>query len=306
MAGDGRSRLRAYLTKPHSTLQVVVPACEKVAVRGSALLLAALLGAVVAAACSAEVAADLDERQSQEALIALEGAGIAGVRHGDGEGKDRRYRIEVGADEAGRAAQVLRSLGLPRPPRRGFGELYSSASMIPSATEEKARFLDALSGELAEHLTRLDGVVDASVIVTQPTEDPLAPPDAVKRRPTASVLLKLRAGGAAPNGEDVRRLVAGAVEGMTPADVAVVTVDVAAPPAAGAAYAVVGPIRVAQSSRAALIAILGGGCALVMLMGIWIINGERRAARLRAELAAQVSGAGRGPGSSGSSRPSSP
>ena len=286
MAGDGRSRLRAYLTKLLSALQVVVPACEKVAVRGSAWVLAV----AVTAACSAEVAGDLDERQAQEALIALEGAGIAGVRHASGEGKERRYRIEVGAGEAGRAAQVLRSQGLPRPPRRGFGELYGSASMIPSATEEKARFLDALSGEIAEHLARLDGVVDASVIVTLPTEDPLAPPDAAKRRPTASVLLKLRAGAPAPNGDDVKRLVAGAVEGMTPPDVAVVTVDVAPPPAAGMAYAAVGPIRVAQSSRLVLLAILGGGCALVILMGIWIISGERRAARLRAELAALQGG----------------
>jgi type III secretion protein J len=248
-------------------------------VRGLGLALLAL------AACSAEVAGDLDEGQSQEALAALTSAGIAADRHVSGAGKDRRYRLEVAAGDAGRAAAVLRAQGLPRPAPRGFGELYGSASMIPTATEEKARFLEALSGEIAIHLRGLEGVIDSSVIVTQPTEDPLAPPEATPRRPTASVLLRLRAGAGGPGEPDVKRLVAGAVEGMTAADVAVVTVEAPAPPVDPSPFASVGPIRVARSSKLTLVALLGGGCALVMLMGLWILFGERRAARLRAELA---------------------
>ena len=149
-------------------------------------------------ACSSEVVADLDERQAQEALATLEGAGIPAERHATGEGRERRYRIDVPAKDAGRAAGVLRAQGLPRAPRRGFGELYGSASMIPTATEEKARYLEALGGEIAGHLEGLEGVLVASVIVTAPEDDPLAPPDAPRAHPTASVLVRLRPGAAAP------------------------------------------------------------------------------------------------------------
>lgn len=225
----------------------------------------------LAAGCSAEVAAGLDETQSQEALAALAAAGIAAEREPSGEGEERTYRLVASADDSGRAAAVLRSQGLPRTPDRGFAELYGSASMIPTATEEKARFLHALSGQIAGHLERLPGVVDASVIVTAPEADPLAPPEVKPPRPTASVLLRLRHGAEAPADEDVRRLVAGAVENMTAADVAVVVTAAAAPPADQPLFASIGPIRVARSSKGPLIGILGGACAIIMAMGVWIV-----------------------------------
>jgi type III secretion protein J len=234
---------------------------------------------ILLAACSSGVADGLDERQSQEALAALSEAGIAAERVGSGEGKGRRYRIEVGSSDSGRAAAVLRSLGLPRAQERGFAETYGSASMIPSPTEERARFLKALSGEIANHLEQLEGVVDASVIVTAPVADPLAPIDAPRGKPTASVLLKVRGGAAGPAPDDVRKLVAGAVEGLATADVAVVREELQ-PVALGAdTFWRLGPIRVARSSRGALIGILGGALALVIAMGAWVVISSARRAR---------------------------
>jgi type III secretion protein J len=230
------------------------------------------------AACSSDVADGLDERQSQQALAALNAAGVAATRVGSGEGKDRRYRIEVGDKDAGKAASVLRSQGLPRAPEKGFAEMYGSSSMIPSPTEEKARFLKALSGEIAQHLERFESVVDASVIVTAPTDDPLAPPDAPKGKPTASVLLKLRAGSTPPTDDAVKKLVAGAVENLVPADVAVVTEEVPAVSGDGQAYEELGPIRVARSSKAALVGVLAGACLIVIAMGAWILLGSRKKA----------------------------
>ncbi len=239
----------------------------------SLLALAALL-----AACSSDVADGLDERQSQQALAALNGAGIAATRAGSGDGKDRRYKIEVADKDAGKAAAVLQSQGLPRAPTKGFAEMYGSSSMIPSPTEEKARFLKALSGEIAQHLERFESVVDASVIVTAPTDDPLAAPDAPRGKPTASVLLKIRPGVAPPTDDAVKKLVAGAVEGLAVADVAVVTEEVPAIASTGAAYESIGPIRVARSSKAALVGILAGACLIVIAMGAWVLFGSRRKA----------------------------
>lgn len=251
--------------------------CDNAVVRRGAL--AWVLGVVwLAAACSSGVAEGLDEVQSQEALAALGRAGIAADRTGSGDGKARRYRIDVASADTARAAAVLRSEGLPRAPEKGFAELYGSASMIPSPTEEKARFLEALGGEVAQLLEQMDAVRDASVIVTAPIDDPLAPADAPRSRPTAAVLLKLRPGATAPADDDVRRLVAGAVEGMAASDVAVVVEAAPARAPEVAAFTTVGPIRVARSSKGALIGLLGGACAVVIVMAAWIIWSARRKA----------------------------
>ncbi len=244
-----------------------------------------VLVTVVLAACSTEVAAGLDEVQSQEALAVLAEAGIAAGRVPAGEGRDRSYRIEVSSRDAGKAAQVLLSQGLPRREKKGFAQLYQSSSMIPTATEEKARFLDALSDEIESHLEKVDGVAEASVMVTAPSEDPLAPPDANKARPTASVLLKVRADRELPGEDSIQRLVAGAVEGLQPTDVAVVTIPVAPAKVETALFDRVGPIRVARSSKPVLIAVLGGACAVIMLMGLWLLLGARRTAQLRSRMA---------------------
>lgn len=233
--------------------------------------------------CSSEVAGGLDESQSQEALAVLSSAGIAADRALSNEGKEPTYKIQVPSADAGRAAAVLRAFGLPRQPQQGFGELYKNASMIPTATEEKARFLDALAGEIAGHLQRLDGVVEASVIVTAPQEDPLAPPDKARPDPTASVLLKIRPDVKLPADDDVKRLVAGAVEGMKPDGVAIVSVAAAKIDTRAPVFDRVGPIRVARSSKTALLGTLGGALGLVIVMALWIIRRERKRATERGQ-----------------------
>lgn len=234
---------------------------------------------VASSACSSEIARGLDERDAQEVLATLYQAGIPAETESSGD--SHRYTVTVPSGDAGRAASILRGHGLPRPPKQGFASLYGSASMIPTPTEEKARFLDALGAELGAHLERLPGVLDASVLVTTPAEDPLAPTGATRAPSTASVLVRTRPGQVPPAEADVQRLVAGAVEGLAPAQVSVVTVAAPAPPDDGAPFASVGPIRVARASRGALLGLLGGALAVIALLGAWLFAGERRLARLR-------------------------
>ncbi len=246
-------------------------------------MLACALTALVAGAsgCKGDVASGLDESQSREALAALSRAGVAATREdegdeGGGQGKGRRYKILVPSTEVGRAAEVLHAEGLPRPAPRGFAETYAASSMIPSATEEHARFLKALAGEITAQLERFDGVAAASVIVTAPVQDPLAPAEAPRGKPSASVLLKIRAGVAPPPEEDVKRLVAASVEGLAPEGVAVVTEAMRAPPESRAAFTTLAGIYVARGSKSALIGLLAGALALILAMGVWMLLGARR------------------------------
>ena len=243
-------------------------------------LLALSVFVVAIAACSTDVAADLDERQSAEMLATLAQAGVPAERHAAGDGKDTRYRIDVPSRDSGRAAALLHAEGLPREAKRGFRDLYGSSNLIPSAAEEKARFLDALSGAISSHLEHLDGVRDASVLVNIPDGDPLASADSPRPKSTASVLLRLRPNAAAPDEREVRSLVAASAQGLSPEDVVVVSEAPSASPAELPTFASIGPISVAQSSKAPLVGILAVGCLIIIGLGgmaAWALAREHRA-----------------------------
>ena len=63
--------------------------------------------------------------------------------------------------------------------------------MVPTATQERASFLCALGGDVANALNRVDGVLDARAVVMIPEANDLASEDK-KPLPTASIFIKYR------------------------------------------------------------------------------------------------------------------
>jgi len=99
--------------------------------------------------------------------------------------------------------------------------VFANSGMIPTATEEKARLLVGISGEINRTLKSVAGIVDARTLVVLPDSSPLV--DKSERvPPTASVLIKYRGQEIPLNEDDVKKLVARAVEGLQPENVAVV------------------------------------------------------------------------------------
>jgi type III secretion protein J len=120
-----------------------------------------------------------------------------------------------------RAWRVLEENGLPRHKDSGLQDVFSNSGMIPTATEEKARLLVGTSGEISRVLKSIAGVVDAHVLVVLPDSSALL--DRSERTPpTASVLIKYRGNDLPLSEDDVKKLVARAVEGLQPENVAVV------------------------------------------------------------------------------------
>src|SRR5262249_31617733 len=145
---------------------------------------------------------------------------------------------------------------LPHRQQPGLAEVFAEGGIVPTATEERARYTAALSGELARSIESIDGVLAARVHVALPDSRDV-PLDGPPPRPRASVMIKFRGAHAPYDDAQIRALVAGAVDGMDTGDVAVV--GVAAPRArlAPAATLVrVGPIAVTRGSAASLKAIL--------------------------------------------------
>jgi len=235
------------------------------------------------AACSANILHGIDERAANDATASLERAGIGAEKAPD-EGAaagGATYTIRVASADGTRALDLLRALGLPRDRRRGFSETYGQPSLIPTPSEERARYLDATAGEIERTLETVDGVVSARVHLVLEESDPLAVDGRQKSAARAAVLIKARS-GPAPIGElEVQKLVAGSVAGLDPASVGVVVTPAADPgEAAAAALAPVGPLRISPGTRPLLLGALAAVLVLLALLAALLLITARRLAAL--------------------------
>jgi type III secretion protein J len=233
---------------------------------------------VFALGCAMPIQHGLDETAANEILTSLERAGIPANKSRDDEGA---FTIVVAKADALRAMELMRSLGLPRGPRAGFGEIYKQPSLVPTPTEDRARYVEALAGEIARTLEAVEGVVSARVHLVLPEPDPLAVDGKPRIAAQAAVLLKARAGRPAPIAErDVQKLVAGSVPGLDPTAVAVVVTPALDLPAApGGNWVALGPLRMTPDSRIYFGLVLVCACALVVLLaGLVLVLARRLAA----------------------------
>jgi len=168
-------------------------------------------------ACSTKVQHGLAERDADEIQSVLADHGISAQPVS--EGKDK-WAVQVPQASASEAIRVMRENNLPRQEAPGFAEVFGQGSMVPTATEEKAKLMQALSGENARMLEALEGVVQAKVIVVPETKSGAFAPAEPAR---ASVFLKVASDHAAElsaRKAELQQLVSGAVPGLTPEHVA--------------------------------------------------------------------------------------
>src|SRR5262249_27690550 len=118
-----------------------------------------LLVVACASACAVDLEHGLDEPAANEVALALQRAGGSARKEAVGTGDARQFAIRVPAGEVTHAMEILKANELPRARGPAFRDLYAKPSLVPSAGEERARYLDALSGELARTLETADGVV---------------------------------------------------------------------------------------------------------------------------------------------------
>jgi type III secretory pathway lipoprotein EscJ len=203
--------------------------------------------------------------------------------------------VSVARDDASSAAGVLSSESLPPPASPGLLDTLGQSSIVPSRASEQAKFVAGVAGELERSLRSLDGVVSVRVHLAVPVQDSLDA-DEPPMQPSASVLLRHR--GATPPiaSADIQRLVAGAVPGLTPAQVSVVALPVPAPARPPEReLCQFGPVTVTRNSVFRLRTIVGSAvllnlgllCALLL---VWAR--ARRAESSLAERAIDPQGSG--------------
>lgn len=191
----------------------------------AAALLTSLVG-VVGCDSAIGVVHKMTELEANEILVVLEQQGISGTKVME-EGRIITWAVTVAGSSSKDALRVLVNNRLPKPRSSGLAEVYppGSGGMIPTRSEEKAKFLLAMQGEIERILKSIPGVQDATVSVVVPEKNVIRDLDTPPPPSTASVALVYnpdRDGKRPIEEERVQKLVAAGVEGLKPANVQVV------------------------------------------------------------------------------------
>ncbi len=136
-------------------------------------LRSAALGVValcVLAGCRVEVYDGLSQRDANEITALLLSANVDARRI---EEKSGTFAVEVAEDQFAIAVQLISESGLPRPEFKSMVDVFSNDSLISSPSEERARIGYAVSQELSQTVSGIDGVVSARVHLATPALDPL-------------------------------------------------------------------------------------------------------------------------------------
>lgn len=230
------------------------------------------------AACSGAVnlVSGLTEAEANEVLGLLLSADISATKTTGKAG----VGIQVEAGSVSAAIDILHRNGLPRERRAKLGDVFKKENLISSPLEERARYLYALSQELEQTLSSIDGVVTARVHVVLPER---AGPLEASTPSSASVFLKFQKGyGVESVVVPVRALVANGIPGLSQDRVAVVLVPAAGAEATGQSEPLskVLFLRVGRESAGALWAVLGVLGVALLIGAAW---GVRFLIRLRQE-----------------------
>jgi type III secretion protein J len=142
------------------------------------------IASMVLCACRTDLLTQISESDANDVLDALYSAGIEASKAQAG---DKMFTVQVSESRMGDALRVMQERGLPRPRHADLGVLFKKEGLISTPSEERVRFVYGVAQQLSATLTRIPGVLYASVQPVIPSNDPLA--DKIKPS-SASVLIK--------------------------------------------------------------------------------------------------------------------
>lgn len=177
-----------------------------------------------------EIIGNLSETDANEVLVVLASQKISATKVAVAAktgNKAPTYSVHVSGTKAPEAMRILVDNRLPRAKSAGLGEIYpsDSSSIIPSQSEEKAKFLRAMQGEVENMLKVLPGIIEARVVVVVPDQNVVRDLQSGPPKATASVAVvynPIDAKGTPPvKAEEIKYLVSSAIEDLAPSRVSV-------------------------------------------------------------------------------------
>jgi type III secretion protein J len=180
-----------------------------------------LLVALLLSACEAELYNNLDQRQANEMIAALQQRGIPAQRVAV---KGGQYTVVVDKGRFAESIAILKEAGLPKQEFQNMGQVFKKDGLVSSPMQERAQMIFALSQELSRTVSEIDGVLSARVHLVLPENDPLRQQLVPS---SASVFIRHRSNMSVGNlVPQVKMLVANGVAGLSYDKVSVVLVPV--------------------------------------------------------------------------------
>jgi type III secretion protein J len=174
-------------------------------------LCAAAAAVLLLAGCAKqELYSDLSERQANEMIAVLKGAGIDAEKQVKEGGQ---FSIATSGSDFAPAIRTLSAQGYPRETYDSMGKVFKREGFVSTPLEERARLLYSMSQEIANTLTNIDGVVTARVHLSLPEKNPLAD----KPQPaSAAVFIKYRPDrDLSSQVTQIKALVVNSIEGLS-------------------------------------------------------------------------------------------
>lgn len=224
---------------------------------------------------------DLNEQQANEMQAVLMTAGINAEKKASPDGKT--WQLMVPGEHIPDAMSLLNEQGLPQTAAPTIADVFRKEGFVSSPVEEHARYVYALSQELANTIMQLDGVASARVHVALPKRALL---DDEQQSASVSVVVIQKPGFDLSRYEtDIKAIVTDGIEGLD--DINRVTVKFFQREAKA-------PVTIVQSSMderlyygglvAATLVLLGGGFG----MGQWWRYRRRPSIKPKIELPGRV------------------
>src|SRR6202789_4016544 len=135
---------------------------------GPARCILALLAVAALCSCRSELYERLDERDANEMLAMLYAAGI---RAGKSTADEKTWSVEVDERDLPTALRILAAHGLPREQFANVGDVFKKEGLVSTPSEERIRYIYAVSQELSNTLSQIDGVIVARVHPVIPAQD---------------------------------------------------------------------------------------------------------------------------------------
>ena len=133
-----------------------------------AFLAALCLPLFLLAGCQSEIYSGLQEDEANLMLVLLLARDFDAEKMNNGKSG---FSISVEKRQTAAALELLSANGHPRAKHASLGGVFSGQGMISTPLEEQARLSYALSQELSETFSRIDGVLTARVHVVLAAKD---------------------------------------------------------------------------------------------------------------------------------------
>lgn len=104
-------------------------------------------------------------------------------------GKELTCQLRVAKSQLAAAVEILKTHGYPKDQFADMGTIFKKAGLVSTPQEDRIRFIYALSQEVAETISQIDGVITARVHIVLPENDPLSE---YFQPSSASVFIKYR------------------------------------------------------------------------------------------------------------------